>query len=195
MGKETRIAPRIYLAGPEVFLPEAPKFAAEKCGLAASYGLVGVFPVDNSLQVAGLGKNAQARRIAAANEDLMRSCDGLIANLTPFRGVSMDCGTAFEVGFMRALGRPVVGYTAVVEDYASRVSGYRLFAALPFDGDRPEHAVEDFGGVENLMVTSAIEASGMKVAIDVNGQSSLSALGGFADCLAEMRDHFLANGR
>ena len=32
---------------------------------------------------------------ARANEDLMRSCDALIANLTPFRGVSMDAGTAF----------------------------------------------------------------------------------------------------
>ena len=49
----------------------------------------------------------------------MRSCDLLIANLTPFRGVSMDSGTAFEVGFMRALGRPVLGYTTATDTIGS----------------------------------------------------------------------------
>ena len=51
----------------------------------------------------------------------MRSCDLLIANCTPFRGVSMDVGTAFEIGFMRALGRPVFGYSNTPADYAARV--------------------------------------------------------------------------
>ena len=61
----------------------------------------------------------QARRISRANEGLMRSCDALVANLTPFRGVSMDSGTAFEVGFMQALGRPLgAGYTNVTADYS-----------------------------------------------------------------------------
>ena len=50
----------------------------------------------------------------------MRTCDLLIANLTPFRGVSTDAGTAFEVGFMRALGRPVLGYTNTIADYRER---------------------------------------------------------------------------
>ena len=45
----------------------------------------------------------------------MRSCQLCIANLTPFRGVSMDSGTAYEVGFMRALGRPVLGTAESVE--------------------------------------------------------------------------------
>jgi nucleoside 2-deoxyribosyltransferase len=87
-----------------------------------------VFPLDASLDLAGLAKAEQARRISAANEGLMRSCDLLIANLTPFRGVSMDAGTAFEVGFMRALGRPVLGCTNVAADYRQRAEAYRRAA-------------------------------------------------------------------
>src|SRR5687767_1315317 len=118
-------APRIYLAGPEVFLPDAIAMGARKAAMCATYGLAGVFPLDAQLGLAGLPKAEAARRISEANEGLMRSCDALIANLTPFRGVSMDSGTAFEVGFMRALGRPVLGYTNVMDDYKARALIYR----------------------------------------------------------------------
>jgi nucleoside 2-deoxyribosyltransferase len=98
---------------------------ARKAAMCAQHGLEGVFPLDAQLNLSGLPKPEQARRISEANEGLMRSCAGLIANLTPFRGVSMDAGTAFEVGFMRALGRPVLGYTNVVADYRARAEVYR----------------------------------------------------------------------
>ena len=112
--------PRLYLAGPEVFLPDAMAMGRAKQGLCARHGFEGVFPKDAELVLSGLAKRDQARRISAANEQLMRTCAGLVANLTPFRGVSMDSGTAFEVGFMRALGRPVLGYTNVVAEYRRR---------------------------------------------------------------------------
>src|SRR5262249_26108631 len=117
--------PRIYLAGPEVFLHDALAMGARKAALCAAHGLEGVFPLDAQLGLVGLAKPEAARRIAEANEGLMRSSAGLIATLTPFRGVSMDSGTAFEVGFMRALGRPVLGYTNVVADYRARAEIYR----------------------------------------------------------------------
>ncbi len=138
--------PRIYLAGPEVFLPDALAVGAHKAALCAEHGLEGVFPLDAGLDLAGLAKPEQARRISAANEGLMRSCAGLIANLTPFRGVSMDAGTAFEVGFMRALGRPVLGYTNVTADYRERAEAWRRAVphlTLP-DADHPEAEIEDF---------------------------------------------------
>ena len=112
--------PRIYLAGPEVFLPDALAVGAKKIALCAAHGFEGVFPLDAGLDLTGLAKVEQARRIFAANESLIAGCDMLIANLTPFRGVSMDAGTAFEVGFMRALGRPVLGYTNVAAGYRQR---------------------------------------------------------------------------
>lgn len=155
--------PRIYLAGPEVFLPNAREVGAEKHRVATEAGFEGVFPLDNALDLAGLGKVDQARRISLANEDLMRSCAALVANLTPFRGVSMDAGTAFEVGFMRALGRPVAGYTNARDDYRDRSHTFRGGTAHHFDADRPHIEIEDFGLAENLMIEIAIAESGCTV--------------------------------
>ena len=52
-------------------------------------------------------------QISAGNEELIRSCRLLIANLTPFRGPSADVGTAYEIGFARALKLPVYAYSNV----------------------------------------------------------------------------------
>jgi nucleoside 2-deoxyribosyltransferase len=183
--------PRIYLAGPEVFLPDALAVGARKAALCAQHGLEGVFPLDAGLDLAGLAKPAQARAISAANEGLMRSCAGLIANLTPFRGVSMDAGTAFEVGFMRALGRPVLGYTNVVADYRARCEAYRRSVPQPTlcDADHPEAEIEDFEGAENLMIEAAILASGGTVVrTAVAPGQEMRGLAGFEACLAQARN-------
>jgi len=152
--------PRIYFAGPEVFLPQAHSIGLEKCRLAAAAGLEGVFPHDVELGRIPLAKREQARRIFAANTDLVRSCDGMIANLTPFRGVSADAGTVFEVGFMSALGRPVSAYTNAAEGYHARAIGYRAQRSPALDCDRPECAVEDHDLSDNLMIEMAVAASG-----------------------------------
>ncbi len=178
--------PRIYLAGPEVFLPDALAMGARKAALCAAHGLEGVFPLDAQLGLAGLAKPEQARRISEANERLMRSCAGLIANLTPFRGVSMDSGTAFEVGFMRALGRPVLGYTNVIADYRARAEVYRRAPPPLPDFDHPEAEIEDFDGAENLMIEVAIVASGGAVVrTAVPPGEEMRDLDGFEACLAQ----------
>jgi nucleoside 2-deoxyribosyltransferase len=179
--------PRIYLAGPEVFLPEARDVGAEKCRLAAAAGLEGAFPLDAQLDLARLPPAEQARRISEANEGLMRTCDGIVANLTPFRGVSMDCGTAFEVGFMRALGRPMAGYTNVAADYAERARAYRARGPAPMDGDRPDLEIEEFGLAENLMIEVAILSSGGRVVRrQVPPGTESTDLGAFSECLADI---------
>ncbi len=101
------LRPRIYLAGPEVFFPNAKEQGAEKKRLCAEFGFEGVYPLDNVIDGAERHSPQElARLISHGNEQLMRSCDLLIANCTPFRSVSMDVGTAFEIGFMQALGGP-----------------------------------------------------------------------------------------
>jgi len=178
--------PRIYLAGPEVFLSDALAMGARKAALCAAHGLEGVFPLDAQLDLAGLAKPEQARRISEANEGLMRSCAGLIANLTPFRGVSMDSGTAFEVGFMRALGRPVLGYTNVTADYRARTVVYRSAPPPLPDFDHPEADMEDFDGAENLMVEVAIvDSGGTVVRTAVPPGEEMRDLAGFETCLAQ----------
>ena len=178
---------RIYLAGPEVFLANAREVGAEKCRIAAQAGFEGVFPLDNALDLSSFGKAEQARRISLANEGLMRSCDALIANLTPFRGASMDAGTAFEVGFMRALGRPVAGYTNAADNYLERAQLVRAGPALPFDADRPDVAIEDFGLAENLMIEMAITESGCTVKRNsVPNGAEMTDLAGLRQCLADL---------
>ena len=179
---------RIYLAGPEVFLPEAIAFGREKGRLAADAGFEGVFPLDQTLDLAGLTRREQARSISLANEALMRTCDLLIANLTPFRGASMDAGTAFEVGFMRALGRPVLGYTNTASDYSVRATALRARGITAGDCDGPAIEIEEFGLAENLMIAIAIEESGGTVVrSSVAAGREMTALQGFQQCLDQAR--------
>jgi nucleoside 2-deoxyribosyltransferase len=180
--------PRIYLAGPEVFLPNALEVGRAKFAMAAAAGLEGVFPLDASLDLTGLPKHEQARRISLANEGLMRSCDALIANLTPFRGASMDAGTAFEIGFMRALGRPVFGYTNATPDYRPRAEAFRARGPAPGgDCDRADAEVEDFGLAENLMIEIAILESGGQVVRHGAPEARMEDLTAFEVCLAQAR--------
>jgi nucleoside 2-deoxyribosyltransferase len=179
---------RVYLAGPEVFLPNALEVGRAKVALAKEAGFEGLFPLDQNLDLDALPKIEQARRISLANEALMRSADLLIANLTPFRGVSMDAGTAFEVGFMRALGRPVFGYTNVAGDYRSRAEAFRRRGIPPGDSDAPGFEIEDFGMAENLMIAVAILESGGSI---IEGRapagSEMADLAAYRRCLEEAR--------
>lgn len=146
---------RLYLAGPEVFLPDAMAVGDSKKALCARYGHVGVFPLDPPVQMPS--GPVDWRRIHAANELLIRGCDALVANLTPFRGPNADPGTVFELGFMRGLGRAVHGYTTVAGDLLDRVE-CRFTDGVWRDTEGLE--VEDFSLGENLMLEGAIAASG-----------------------------------
>lgn len=172
---------RIYLAGPEVFLPDAPAIGAAKKALCARHGWEGVFPMDPpALPPAGA---PDWRRIHAANEMLMRRCDALVANLTPFRGVGADPGTAFELGFMRALGRPVHGYTHDPRPHRQRVPDARQQG----EGwaDSAGLHIEDHGLAENLMLEGAIRAGG-GVMLRAGRALDWRDLSLFAACLAQI---------
>jgi nucleoside 2-deoxyribosyltransferase len=80
--------------------------------LCMEYGFIGVFPSDADKESATdvhANKEDAGAAISKKNEELMRSCDFAIANLTPYRGPSCDVGTAYEVGFLTALSKPVFG--------------------------------------------------------------------------------------
>ena len=181
--------PRVYLAGPEVFFPDPIAAGAEKKRLCAEHGFEGVYPLDNVIDGAEqLSPQELAKRISLGNERLMRSCDLLIANCTPFRSVSMDVGTAFEIGFMQALGRPVLGYSNTSTDYAARVRAAADAVSHVWDSESNAADIEDFGLAENLMIAVAInEASGAFVTQEVAPERMLSDLTGFCRCLERAR--------
>ena len=157
------LRPRAYLAGPEVFLRDAMEISRRKRELCERHGVVGVSPLDG--EPSGATPRARGLSIHRANEHLIRDCDLLIANVTPFRGPHMDPGTAYEIGFMRALGRSVLAYTNCAPDLAVRLEARGPVRDRP-DGEREDAEgllVEDFGFAENLMIDGAVVASGIEV--------------------------------
>jgi nucleoside 2-deoxyribosyltransferase len=184
------VGTRLYLAGPEVFLPDAREIAEQKKAICERHGLEGVFPVDpelaclRSLQPAEIGQ-----RIGASNVALMNSCACVIANLTPFRGVSVDAGTAFEIGYMSSLSRIVLGYTNVAASYNERAKRYyAMGAAAAVDLYSAGTSIEDFGFAENLMIECAVRGTGAEIVVSrVPPGAELRALEGFERCVAQAK--------
>ena len=82
---------------------------------------MGVSPLDAlEGEPAGWSALPEARRIALRNEAHIAGAAALIANLTPFRGPSADAGTIYELGYMRALGRPVFGWSNAAAPFTER---------------------------------------------------------------------------
>ncbi|GAA4325291.1 nucleoside 2-deoxyribosyltransferase [Pigmentiphaga soli] len=141
---------RIYLAGPDVFRPDAAAYGRWLKAQCARHGLQGVFPFDTD-EEAGAGRQGMdaAQAICRANLALIDEVDAVMANLEPFRGQEPDSGTVFEIGYAHARGKPVWVYTPHASPLAERV-------AAGADGHGPVDArgwrVEDFGLPLNLMI-------------------------------------------
>jgi nucleoside 2-deoxyribosyltransferase len=181
---------RIYLAGPDVFLPDATTMAAAKKKICVRHGAVGVFPTDPLEDAAADAAATGFLEISLRNEAHIRGCDGLIANLTPFRGPSADAGTIYELGLMRGLGRPIAGYTNDARDFAARTrdilgASVRQTAAGWTDGEGL--SLEDFGCHDNLMIDGGIlAAGGVFVARDLPPTLRWSDLQGFEACVVAL---------
>lgn len=102
----------------------------------------------------------------------------------------MDSGTAYEVGFMRALGRPVFGYSNARGSLAARSGAYRETGFLPWDCDRVDVQIENFDHVENLMIAVAIESSGGALLAEQTTPVEMADLNGFRRCLDEAQRFF-----
>jgi len=152
---------KIYLAGPDVFLPDAINVGRRKKELCAAYGFEGLFPLDD--EIAEADGEPMDRLIYRANAAMIRRADLGICNLTPFRGPSADAGTVFELGLLVGLGKPVLGYTNVTEDLLARS---RSAGGATFDPSRRTWRdaagmeIEDFGNVDNLMIDNALIEDG-----------------------------------
>lgn len=138
---------KAYLAGPDVFRPDALRWADEARALCRAHGVEPLVPLD--------GDARDAAAIYAQNIALIRAADVVLANLSPFRGAEPDSGTAFEVGFAVALGKPVIGYLEQLSSLPERVAawqGVALQQTANGQFDRDGWLVEDFGLHANLML-------------------------------------------
>jgi nucleoside 2-deoxyribosyltransferase len=153
---------KVYLAGPEVFLPNAVEIGERQKALCRKYGIAGHFPLDAAINLSELAPQDAARKIFRANVEAIAAADAMIANMAPFRGPGMDGGTAFEMGYAHARGVPIHAYTNDPRTYLGRARALGLVARVDELGrsrDRGDLEIEDFGLVDNLMMACA--ASGL----------------------------------
>lgn len=158
---------KVYLAGPDVFRPDAEAWADQARALCAQFGHQALIPLD--------GMQTTAAGIYRANLELIRSADAVLAHLNPFRGAEPDSGTCFEVGFACALGKRLVGYVAE-------------------DGTTVERAVRHFGGVLRRVNGRAVDLDGWFVedfGLPLNlmlAESATIVVGGLTEALARLAD-------
>ncbi len=169
----------IYLAGPEVFLPDPIAAGVNKKATIERlnqenewpFRLVGLYPMDNEIENFA-PDFATGMKIYHANIDLMKKADFITANMVRFRGPSMDVGTAFEMGYMAGLDKPVFAYYDAKPFYgtAEKPGTYseRVARHYPVSKDKPGHdvhgqSIENFQMADNLMMIGSLETGEGKI--------------------------------
>jgi nucleoside 2-deoxyribosyltransferase len=159
---------KVYLAGPEVFLPNAREQLDRKIALTKAAGLIAVSPGDFVIPPQPT-KRQFGHAISEIDEQMMDSADAIIANLTPYHGVSADTGTCYELGYMCGRGKLAFGYTNVAADHRQRAIDYHGGAYTIDANGRPRGpdglAIEDVDMVDNLMMQGGIERRGGEVIV------------------------------
>jgi nucleoside 2-deoxyribosyltransferase len=134
---------KVYLAGPDVFYPNCGAIFEERIRLCAALGRTALIPVDETLDT--------APAIFENNVALIEQADGIVANISPFRGPHCDVGTAWEMAYATAKGKPVFAWSSDPRPLVARIR------AVGKDGrDAEGHLAENFGLAENLMIGESI---------------------------------------
>lgn len=159
---------KLYLAGPDVFRPDAAAWAGQVRELCLAAGHQALIPLDGA-------QPATAAAIYRSNLQQIAAADAVLANLNPFRGAEPDSGTCVEIGYALALGKPVIGYADDLRPLRER-----LRASGPgADGcwrDAAGDVVEDFGLPFNLMlaVPLSLVPGGIAAALRAVGEERSS---------------------
>ncbi|AFK61042.1 nucleoside 2-deoxyribosyltransferase [Advenella kashmirensis WT001] len=144
---------KVYLAGFDVFRPDAASYGQWLKALCARHGFAGLYPLDNAAppQLSGA---ALADWIYRANIALIEQADCVMANLNPFRGLEPDSGTVFEVGYAVARGKPVWVYTEQIQPLVAQAGVQTQDGRVV---DAQGYTVEDFGMNLNLMIACSTQ--------------------------------------
>jgi nucleoside 2-deoxyribosyltransferase len=135
-------APKVYLAGPDIFRKNAQEVAERQKAICRRHGLAPLHPMDNNLDLSG-EPAALRLRIFRADVAQMLAADAICANMNEFLGADPDSGTCFEVGFFAGLNaalaaqggetarRPIYGYVDDGAAYHERIARWRARLADP----------------------------------------------------------------
>ena len=180
---------RVYLAGPEVFLSNAKEIGEQKKTLCEKYGFEGVFPIDVEVDTKGKLPCEVGLCISNVNEDLIKNCQIVIANITPFRGPSADVGTVYELGYAHGLGKLVFAYSNSAELFTDRtIKALGGNVNRSVDGklrDTEGMFIEENDLVDNLMIDGCLNANIKTLVVEAAPIGQLfTYLGGFEKCLA-----------
>lgn len=154
---------KAYLAGPDVFRPDAGQWAEAARTLCREYGIEALVPLD--------GDATDAAGIYVQNIAMIEAADVVLANLQPFRGAEPDSGTSFEVGYATALGKPIVAYLPSLESQLQRLLATPQTPLQFVQGrwiDADGQTVEDFDLPTNLMlaVPACLVEGGLREALE-----------------------------
>ena len=169
-----------YLAGPDVFFPDAVAHAARKVEICRRSGLRGLPPLNEDAETAATELELW-RTIYEKDVAMMEQSDIIIANLTPFGGASADAGTLIEVGWFLGKGKPIFGYSNTPENFESRM---RRQLGAQHGGI----AIEGFHLPDNLMIVND-QTADIRSVPGGNRLRNLDALDVFAACVEAAARH------
>ena len=147
---------KIYLAGFDVFYPNAIEVLQQKKKLCEKYGYIGLAPLDNEVDFTQ-PKEIIREDIYKANVNLMNEADIFCVNLNAFRHGEPDSGTVFEIGYAAGLGKDAYIYVDSNESMLEKTQSHDDKCVYK-DGlwfDKNGLIIEDFNGMFNLMITQS----------------------------------------
>jgi len=147
---------KIYLAGFDVFYPNALEVLDAKKKLCESYGFIALAPLDNTVDFSQ-PKEKIRELIYQANVKLMNEADIFCVNLNAFRHGEPDSGTVFEIGYGTGLKKDVYIYVDSNESMLEKTKQHddKCVYKEGLWFDKNGLMIEDFDGMFNLMITES----------------------------------------
>ncbi len=157
---------KVYIAGPQVFYPEAEalKYFKRVEDMCRARGWEPLIPYDTPKPDI---PPPTSLTIYEQNLAKIRNCDAVIANLDYFRGTEPDSGTVLEIGYAKALGKYIVGWSLGAHEVSIRTNDHFHFdmkdSDVPADAHMDPNYVypdgyktEHFGHAYNLMIQHTV---------------------------------------
>ena len=146
---------KVYLAGPDVFYPNAIELGNEYIKIAKGKGLIGLFPLDNKVDINNINPDLSIYKF---NKELIDSADYIVANLNDFRGNEPDSGTVWEVAYAIGTGKKVVAYMTNTKAIVDRIKEKeKVTEKNGYIYDKNGLVIENFGNPLNLMLQHSVE--------------------------------------